>query len=42
MKNRMASVETVVKKMDEGDKCTDCNQVVCARDKAVECEVCDR
>jgi hypothetical protein len=32
----------VVKKMEEEDKCADCNPVVCARDKAVECEVCNR
>jgi CMP-2-keto-3-deoxyoctulosonic acid synthetase len=39
---RTASVKTVVKNTDEGDKCTDCNLVMCASDKAVQCEVFDR
>lgn len=38
----MASVETVIKKMDEGDKCSDCNQLVHARDKSVENQMSDR
>lgn len=30
------------RKMEEGNKCVDCGHAVVARDKGIECEVCDR